>query len=244
MKNDVIENKKIKSIILYFIITVLITSIIVVGSLMKKLPDVVGMDEASAVEILEESGFKIKVEYIYDSTYDKGNVITLASSFNFRSNSSYSFSTTGLLNRYNCKKILYVLVSKGPSGYISDMWDSSIEGMHGSYRFGVYLFAIDYDDYYKENSYFRIYIDTYVHNSYSFNDFDSAIFSSDITQDINCNYTHELNDDGSHYFCFDFPIEQFGELLPSYFKYTFVGKNYGSNNELIVLVNDIVWEKR
>ena len=79
-------------------------------------------------------------------------------------------------------------------------------------------------------------------NVSSFNDFGSAIFSSDITQDINCEYIYELDDDGDHEFHFVFPVVYFGDMLPSYVKYTFDGKQNDVNIQLTISMYDIVWE--
>lgn len=239
MKNK----KKIKLIVFISIIAVLaigiITTIIITESLKRDLPSVVGLDENEAVEVLQEAGFTVEVEHVYNSKYEKGKVAFLSSSFSRKEN-GWSYSEIES-SKYNYLKTVYVLVSKGPAGYTSLRSDHRLE-ISGvtSLSWLLSLIGIDYMS--PRTSYLFLTI-TDANQKITFFESGSADFESDITHNLSCEYTHSINANGNDVIRFVVPQEQFGELLPSRLSYSLKCNINGDEALLKLEMNDITWKK-
>ena len=240
MKNK----KKIKLIVFISIIAVLaigiITTIIITESLKRDLPSVVGLDENEAAEVLQEAGFTVEVEHVYNSKYEKGKVAFLSSSFSRKEN-GWSYSEIES-SRYNYLKTVYVLVSKGPSGFITKNFHHSLTiGDVGSLSWQSSLIGIEYMT--PGISYFFLTI-TKANQKITFFDEGNADFESDVTNNISCDYTHSINGNGNDVIRFVVPQEELGDLLPARLSYVLKCFVNGNETLLKIEINDIVWEKR
>lgn len=217
------------------VITASIISGIIDDNNKKEIPDVIGKDEITATELLNEAGFTSEVVYVFSKKVDKGKVAKLASLYE---ESHIEFIGSG---KYNCKKLVYVLVSKGPSGYKCKKYDSKISyyetGMSALYSPFVKV-DFEHNEYYISLSFTEM-IPRAIFSSEG-----QASFESNTTEKMYCKYTYNYSlSNGKTSLRLDLPQEAFSDSLPSNFKYIVYCTVNDKSNSLTIEYKNIVWEK-